>query len=96
LEQDVPGASSVQAQDYSLVGGNVGIKKGYFMRIMRGATICWGGFLNLSKPNIYASVHNGTGAAVCRKRWSAAGSVAYDPFPASPVGKKKKGAAAVP
>lgn len=79
-----------KTQDYCLTGINVAIKKGYFVRIMCGDVICWSGFLNLSKPTIYQSVHNGDGAAVCRKRWAAQStSIVFDPF-AVPLPKKKK------
>jgi hypothetical protein len=85
---DVPGTGNILTQDYCITGVNIPIKKGYFIRIMRGDVVCWGGYCNLTKPNIYATVHNGDGAAVCRKRWSAPGTVAYDPF-GQPKKKRK-------
>jgi hypothetical protein len=87
---DVQGSVGVHTQDLCLTGTNVAIKKGYFLRIMRGDVVCWGGYCNLSKPNIYHSVHNGEGAVVCRKRWAAQAPVAYDPFAAQQTDDTKK------
>lgn len=88
--QDVQGIVGVHTQDLCLTGTNVTIKKGYFMRIMRGDVVCWGGYCNLSKPNIYNSVHNGAGEVVCRKRWAAQASVSYDPFASHQTEDSKK------
>jgi hypothetical protein len=87
---DVQGAISVHTQDLCLAGTNVAIKKGYFMRIMRGDVVCWGGYCNLSKPNIYQSVYNGEGEVVCRKRWAAESHTAFDPFAAPHLDDSKK------
>jgi hypothetical protein len=100
LFHDVVGTGVGGALDLCLVGINVPVKKAYFIRIMRGDVVCWGGYCNLVKPNIHASVHNGDGALACRKRWAAQSPVVYDPFavasdvPVSdvPSSKKKKSA----
>jgi hypothetical protein len=82
----VPGTvSKIATPDFCLAGINMPVKKGYFMRIMRGGVVCWGGYCNLSKPNIYANAPSGE---VCKKRWASQTPVVYDPF--ATENKKKK------
>jgi hypothetical protein len=87
---DVQGTTNVHTQDLCLTGSNVAIKKGYFMRIMRGNVVCWGGYCNLSKPSIYSSAHTGEGAAVCRKCWATQAAIVYDPFAMQQTDDSKK------
>jgi hypothetical protein len=92
VSSDVQGiADTIPTPDLCLVGLNMPVKKGYYMRILRGDVVCWGGYCNLSKPNIYASVHNGDGAAVCRKRWASQAAVVFDPFAAKNPGGSTTG-----
>jgi hypothetical protein len=47
---DVPGDGSSTLPDLCLVGTNIQVKKGYYMRIMRGDVVCWGGPYCIPNP----------------------------------------------